>query len=152
GGTVVVTPQVGHYNATNYVIVETTGGVGGTFAGLTVNGSFVGTMKLDYTTIPGDVLLDVSAGFALSSPLPVLSQNQQNVLNGLLASSNLSTPFQNLALLTGPHFANALTQFSGEAGAPLPPGAVPSGGPFLHLSGKPFPAGPSRTGARLPPP
>src|SRR5262249_58482579 len=138
GGTVVVTPQVGHYNATNYVIVETTGGVGGTFAGLTVNGSFVGTMKLDYTTIPGDVLLDVSAGFALSSPLPVLSQNQQNVLNGLLASSNLSTPFQNLALLTGPHFANALTQFSGEAGAAFLQGAFQSGDLFLNLMVNPF--------------
>jgi len=138
GGTVVVTPQIGHYNATNYVIVETTGGVGGTFAGLTVNGSFVGTMKPDYTTIPGDVLLDVSAGFALSSPLPVLSQNQQNVLNGLLASSNLSTPFQNLALLTGPHFANALTQFSGEAGAAFLQGAFQSGDLFLNLMVNPF--------------
>ena len=38
GGTVVVTPQFGHYNATSYTMVDATGPVSGTFSGLTFAG------------------------------------------------------------------------------------------------------------------
>jgi uncharacterized protein with beta-barrel porin domain len=107
-----------------------------------VNGNFTGTMSLDYTTTPGDVLLDVSAGFGLFAAPPGLNINQTNVFNGLnnaiLAGSTLSTPFQNLALLSGPQFANALTQLSGEAGAGFLQGAFQSGDLFLKLMVNPF--------------
>ena len=71
-GTVVVTPQLGHYNATVYQILTTPapGDLIGQFAGLTINGAFSGTMTLDYTTNPGDVDLDISAVMACSARRP----------------------------------------------------------------------------------
>jgi hypothetical protein len=146
GGTVVVTPQAGAYSATNYVIVSTTGGVSGTFnPTVTVNGSFSGTMTLDYTTIPGDVLLDVSAGVAgqplLTAPGP-LSTNQQNVLNGInnfIRAGNILPPgFQNLPNLSGPALLNALTQLSGEGNVGFFQGAFQAGNSFLNLMVNPF--------------
>jgi outer membrane autotransporter protein len=145
GGTVVVTPRAGQYNATDYVIVSTTGGRSGTFAGLTVNGFFTGSMTLDYTTIPGDVLLDVSAGIAGLGPLtapPGLSIKQQNVLNAInnaILSGQTPPPgFLNLFNLSGPQLAAALTQLSGENSAGFFQGAFQAGNSFLGLMVNPF--------------
>ena len=68
-GTVVVTPQLGHYSGAVYQILTTTTGLTGTFAGLTVNGNFVGSLKLDYATNPGDVDLNIS-GASLADDAP----------------------------------------------------------------------------------
>src|SRR5262249_19106381 len=59
-GTVVVTPQLGHYSGAVYQILTTTTGVTGAFAGLTVNGNFSGSMALDYASSPGNVDLNVT--------------------------------------------------------------------------------------------
>ena len=69
-GTVVVTPQFGHYNATVYQILTTPAPVDltGTFAGLTINGNFTGTATLDYATNPGDVDLDISGTTLFITP------------------------------------------------------------------------------------
>ena len=138
GGTVVVTPLVqGHY-ATDYVILTTTGGVTGRFAGVTA-GAFAGSLTLDYTTIPGDVLLDVN-GFAFAS-LAGASRNQQNVFNGIAAGGALATlpvQFQNLSALSSPALLNDLTQLSGEAAADADKGAFQFMTEFLGLMLDPF--------------
>jgi uncharacterized protein with beta-barrel porin domain len=144
GGTVTVTPQAGSYSATEYVIVSTTGGRSGTFTHLVVN-NFTGTMTLDYTTIPGDVLLDVSAGNAIQGPLPSpgnLSVDQQNVLNAINAfikgGNTLPPGIQGLFSLSGSALANALTHLEGENNAGFFQGAFQAGNSFLNLMVNPF--------------
>ena len=115
---VVVTPAVGHYNAQDYTILVP-GSLSGTFdPAVAINGTFSGTMTLDYTTNPGDVDLDVSAGYALFGTSSGASQNQQNVLNGInnaiVDGDTLPPGFANLANLSNPAFLNALTQLDGE--------------------------------------
>ncbi|HLH90192.1 MAG TPA: autotransporter domain-containing protein [Xanthobacteraceae bacterium] len=141
GGIVTVTPQVGHYNATQYVIVATTGGRSGAFSGLSVNGAFTGTMTLDYSN-PNDVLLDVGAGFSLFS-LPLgANQNQQNVLNGInnaiLAGDTLPSGFAGLSNLSNSGLLNALTQLSGQNGTGFFQGAFQAGNSFLGLMVNPY--------------
>ena len=121
-GTVVVTPQLGHYNATVYQILTTPApaDLTGIFAGLTINGNFAGTATLNYPTSgpdAGDVDLDVSGTSLFTMPSGA-NQNQQSVLNGLnnalIAGDLIPTNFQNLANLPAPVLLNALTQLSGE--------------------------------------
>ena len=68
-GAVVVTPHLGHYCGAVYQILTTTTGLNGTFAGLAVNGTFVGSMTLDYASNPGNIDLKVS-GTSLLMTLP----------------------------------------------------------------------------------
>ena len=101
-GTVVVTPQLGHYSGAVYQILTTTTGLTGAFAGLTVNGNFVGSLKLDYASNPGDVDLNISGASLLTTPSGA-NQNQQNVIgginNGILNSpANAPLPAQFLSL------------------------------------------------------
>jgi uncharacterized protein with beta-barrel porin domain len=114
-GTVVVTPQIGHYTANDYVIL-TAAPRNGTFAGLVVNGDFAGSIALDYS-VANEVLLDVS-GSALFATPPGAGQNQQKVLNGInnaiLAGETLPPGFQNLGNLSGPALLNAITQLDGQ--------------------------------------
>jgi outer membrane autotransporter protein len=136
GGTVFVLPQLGHYNATTYTIVNTSGGVSGTFASLAFAApfAFTGTSSLSYDA--NDVFLNLGDGFVLLSA-PGGSQNQQNVLNGIngsiIAGQTLPLQFQNLVNLSGPGLLNALSQFSGEAGAGFLQGANQAGSSFLNL-------------------
>ena len=137
-GTVVVTPQLGHYSGAVYQILTTTTGLTGTFAGLTVNGNFVGSMKLDYATNPGDVDLNISGASLLTTP-PGANQNQQNVIgginNGILnspANAPLPAQFLSLGNLSGPSLLNALTQLDGEAGDRRRTCRVPIDGPVPH--------------------
>jgi uncharacterized protein with beta-barrel porin domain len=140
GGTVVVTPQVGHY-ANDYVIITAAGGRSGTFTGVTVDGAFFGSMMLDYTTTPGDVLLDVN-GYSLFALPPGASQNQQNVFNGInnaiLAGNNLPSQFVNLVNLPASGLLNALAAFAGENSTGFFQGASQAGNSFLSLVLDPF--------------
>ena len=114
-GTVVVTPQLGHY-ATVYQILTPTA-LSGTFAGLIVNGSFVGSIALDYTTNPGKVDLDVTGVSLLPTP-PGANGGQQNVVtainNGIMAGP-LPAQFQVLSGYSNTQLLNALSQLNGEA-------------------------------------
>ena len=119
-GTVVVTPlQLGAHYDTTYQILTTPSPaqLTGHFAGLTVNGGFAGTMRLDYTTNPGDVDLDVDGVAILGAPTGA-TINEQNVANGindyLLSGNTLPPQFANLANLSGPALLNALNQLDGE--------------------------------------
>jgi uncharacterized protein with beta-barrel porin domain len=119
-GTVVVTPlQLGAHYDTIYQILTTPSPaqLSGQFAGLTVNGGFAGTMRLDYTTNPGDVDLDVN-GFAILGTPTGGTINEQNVANGinnyLLSGGTLPPQFADLANLSGPALLNALNQLDGE--------------------------------------
>ncbi|WP_213772313.1 autotransporter outer membrane beta-barrel domain-containing protein [Bradyrhizobium sp. dw_78] len=121
-GTVAVTPLLGRYDGAVYQILTTTAGLGGIFAGLGVNGEFVGNIALDYARDPGDVDLDVSGTSLLAAPAGA-NQNQLHVINGINngilngpANSPLPAQFQSLGNLPGPSLLNALTQLDGEAG------------------------------------
>jgi outer membrane autotransporter protein len=143
GGTVSVTPLLGNYAAHTYIMLTTTGGLGGTkFAGLTVNGAYSGTMTLDYTTNPGDVDLDVSAGSTTLNVPSNATVNEKNVAGGIntaiTGGQNLPPGFQALAGLSGNHLLSALDQLSGEDGAAFTQGAFQIGGSFLNLMVNPF--------------
>ncbi len=142
-GTVVVTPQLGNYSGAVYQILTTTTGVTGTFAGLTVNGNFSGSMTLDYARNPGSVDLDISGVSLLAAP-PGANQNQLNVLgginNGILNNPNVPLPPQFLSLgnLSGPSLLNALTQLDGEAATGAERAAFQLTDQFLTLMLDPF--------------
>jgi uncharacterized protein with beta-barrel porin domain len=133
-----VTPQLGHYN-TGYEILTTTAGLSGTFAGLTVNGDFVGSVKLDYATNPGDVDLDVSGYSFIATPAAV-NVNEHNVLAGInnaifssAANTTLPALFQNLGSVPAPALLGALTQLDGEAQADAERNAFQLMNEFLDL-------------------
>ncbi len=146
GGTVVMLPQLGHYNATTYTIVTTppaTGSVTGTFAGATIAApfTFTGSETLSYQG-GNDVFLNLADGYALLAPTST-NQNQQNVVNGIngfiLGTGNNPPPqFANLPNLSGPALLNALTQLSGENSAGFFQGAFQAGNVFLNLMVNPF--------------
>jgi autotransporter-associated beta strand protein len=143
-GTVVVSPQLGRYSGAVYQILSTTTGLNGTFAGLTVNGNFVGGMSLDYASNPGNVDLNVSGVSLLATPLGA-NQNQQNVINGINngilngpANTPLPTQFLSLGGLSGPSLLNAVTQLDGEANTGAERAAVQLTNQFLALMLDPF--------------
>ncbi len=143
-GTVVVTPQLGHYSGAVYQILTTTTGLNGTFAGLTVSGTFAGSMTLDYASNPGNVDLNVSGASLLTTPSGA-NQNQQNVIgginNGILnspANTSLPPQFLNFGGLSGPSLLNALTQLDGEAGTGAERAALQLTNQFLALMLDPF--------------
>jgi uncharacterized protein with beta-barrel porin domain len=148
GGAIVVTPLLGTYTSGVRTVLTTTGGLGGTtFAGLTINGAFTGTITADYTTNPGDVDLDVGVG----STLPVVvtlalpgnaSQNERNVGTAIntfiIGGGTLPGGFQSLAGLSGTPLLTALDQLTGEAGTGFSHGAFQAGSSFLSLMLDPF--------------
>jgi hypothetical protein len=146
GGTVVVTPELGKYNAV-YQIITTTTGVTGTFASATpiINGAFSGTMRVDYATnSPNDVDLDVVGSSLLPTP-PVANQNQQNVVSGinnaileLPANTMLPSQFENLGNLSGTALLNALNQLYGEVATGAEQSAFQLTIEFLNLMLDPF--------------
>jgi hypothetical protein len=143
-GTVLVTPQLGRYSGATYQILTTTGGLSGAFAGVTVNGDFSGTAKLDYLTNPGDVDLDVTGVSLLATP-PGANTNQQNVTTGINnaifqgpANTPLPPQFQSLGNLAGAPLLNALTALSGEAATGAEQSAFQLTTAFLNLMLDPF--------------
>jgi autotransporter-associated beta strand protein len=143
-GTVVVTPQLGRYSGAVYQILTTTAGLNGTFAGLAVNGTFVGSATLAYASNPGNVNLNVSGASLLTTPSGA-NQNQQNVIsginNGILnspANTSLPAQFLNLGSLSGPSLLGATTQLDGEAGTGAERAAFQLTNQFLALMLDPF--------------
>jgi uncharacterized protein YhjY with autotransporter beta-barrel domain len=139
----VVTPQLGHYNAT-YQILTTTTGVAGAFAGLSVNGTFVGSMTLDYASNPGNVALNISGASLLPTPSGG-NQNQHNVINGInngILNSPVNTllppQFLGLGGLSGSSLLNTLAQLDGEAGTGAERAAFQLTNQFLALMLDPF--------------
>ena len=141
GGTVTVTLQPGLYGAHQYVIMTTTGGVSGTFAGPSVGSPFTGSMRLDYSN-PNDVLLDITPGNFLFATPPGAGHNQINVVNavnnGLLAGNSLPPGFVTMANLSNSGQLNALSQLSGQNAAGFFQGAFQAGSSFLGLLLNPF--------------
>jgi uncharacterized protein with beta-barrel porin domain len=141
GGTVLALPLLGHYGATSYEIITTTGGMSGTFAGVGFASAFTytGTASLSYDGL--DAFLNLTDGFALFTPTG-LNQNQQSVVNGINGSilSGVTPPsqFQNLTSLTGGTLLNALSQLSGENSTGLQTSALQAGNAFLGLLLNPY--------------
>jgi autotransporter-associated beta strand protein len=152
-GTVVVSPQLGHYGGAVYQILTTTTGLNGIFAGLVVNGTFVGSMTLDYASNHGGVDLDVSGVSLLATPAGV-NKNQQSVISGINAgivnspvNTSLPAQFQNLSGLSGPSLLAAVTQLDGEAGTGAERDALQLTNQFLTLMLDPFVSGRGSAGS-----
>ena len=143
GGTVLALPELGHYTATRYTIITSSGPLSGTFAGVGFAGplTYTGTASLSYDA--NDAFLNLTDGFVLFAPNTVgLNQNQQNVVNGIngaiLSGGALPSQFQNLINLSGPAVLNALSQLSGENGTGFQTGALQAGNAFLGLLLNPY--------------
>jgi hypothetical protein len=139
-----MTPQLGHYEGAVYQILTTTTGLSGTFAGLTVNGTFAGSMTLDYASSPASVDLNVTGASLLTTPSGA-NQNQQNVIrginNGILnspANTPLPSQFLGLGGLSGPSLLGAATQLDGEANTGAERAALQLTNQFLALMLDPF--------------
>jgi len=101
-------------------VLQTTTGVTGTFsnAAVSLNGDLRG--KLDYTTNPDDVFLDVVFGTLIPLLPPGAPQNVINVANAIdnaiTSGATLPPNFQNLFNFTPAQLEHALSQLSGEDG------------------------------------
>jgi hypothetical protein len=128
----------GGYGKKSYDILHATGGISGTFSGLSGNvpGGF--STSLSYTST--DVFLTLN-GATLGVGTP-LNGNQQSVANAINtffnAGGTLPTGFGNLFGLTGGNLANALSQLSGEAATGAQQSAFQLGSQFLGLMLDPF--------------
>ncbi|MFZ0606870.1 MAG: autotransporter domain-containing protein [Xanthobacteraceae bacterium] len=150
-GTVVVTPEPGHYNDAIYTILSPTTRNGTFVPTVTVTGTFVdGTPTLDYATNgPNDVDLDVTGFSLVSAPAGTnLNQNQQNALNGInggILDSPANVPllpaFLNLSNLSGSALGNALTELDGQDGTGAQTSAFQLMQDFLNMLSDPTAGG-----------
>ena len=103
-------------------------------------GNVVG--RLDYTTNPNDVYLDVNYNSFIPLLPPGAPQNVVNVANGvdnfLNGGGTLPASFSNLFSLSGTQLQNALTQLDGEAATDAERGAFELMNQFLGLMLDPF--------------
>jgi hypothetical protein len=111
---------------------------------LTVNGTFAGSMTLDYASSPASVDLNVTGASLLTTPSGA-NQNQQNVIrginNGILnspANTPLPSQFLGLGGLSGPSLLAAATQLDGEANTGAERAALQLTNQFLALMLDPF--------------
>jgi uncharacterized protein with beta-barrel porin domain len=144
-GTVVVTPQLGHYTIGTVYQILTANALAGIFAGLTVNGDHTFAASLDYPN-PDDVDLDITAsGYSLLTAPSGLNQNQQNVLNGIdnaiLQGDSIPTGFFDLGNLSGAALGNALTELDGQDATGAETGAFQLMTDFLNLLSDPSSGG-----------
>ncbi len=109
-----------------------------------MNGTFAGSMTLDYASSPASVDLNVTGASLLTTPSGA-NQNQQNVIgginNGILNSpANLPLPSQFLGLggLSGPSLLGAATHLDGEANTGAERAALQLTNQFLALMLDPF--------------
>jgi Autotransporter beta-domain len=109
-----------------------------------VNGTFAGSMTLDYASSPASVDLNVTGASLLTTPSGA-NQNQQNVIrginNGILNSpANTPLPSQCLGLggLSGPSLLGAATQLDGEANTGAERATLQLTNQFLALMLDPF--------------
>jgi uncharacterized protein YhjY with autotransporter beta-barrel domain len=142
GGTVLVTPQqFGHYNATNYNIVNA-GALSGVFAGFTFAAPFAYTGSVHLAYDSNDAFLDLGPGFVVLATPAGANQNQRNVVSGIdnfiTGGGTLSPPFVSLAGLSPSALLNGLTQLDGEAATGGERGAFQLMNQFLGLMLDPF--------------
>jgi uncharacterized protein with beta-barrel porin domain len=136
-GTVQAVIAPGGYTARSYDILHATGGLVGTFSG--VSGNVPGFAEtLSYTAT--DVFLNLTAN--LGGGLGGLSLNQQSVANAINAFFNnggaLPANFLPLFSLTGGNLANAVTLLSGEVATGSQQAAFQMTTSFLGLMLDPF--------------
>lgn len=151
GATVQAVALPGSFSARTYTILSATGGLVGTFSGLTTTGTFTSPLsaKLSYDT--NNVYLVLAAGTIV---LPSgASGNQSSVAVGINnAVLNGGTPpagFDTLLNTSGSQLTNALNQVSGQPAG----GAATSGTQmttsFMTLMLNPFSGGSSSGGGAL---
>ncbi|MEJ0076868.1 MAG: autotransporter domain-containing protein [Alphaproteobacteria bacterium] len=113
-GTLSAVGTGGSYTAgTKYTVLNTTGGVSGTFSSLAISGSFGGTKPhVEYDANNVYLVLDPNA-----LPLTGLTFNQRSAgtaINTSLQAGNQSAPFLALFNLSAAQLPGALDQLSGE--------------------------------------
>jgi len=135
GGSVQTVFAPGSYVTKQYTILHS-GGLTGTFSGVSGNVPAGFTQSLSYTST--DVILNLTGALGTGG----LSGNQQNVANALNSFFNhggtLPPGFVSVFGLTGNNLANALTLLSGEAAAGAQQGAFQLMGQFLGVMLDPF--------------
>jgi uncharacterized protein with beta-barrel porin domain len=139
GGSVLAIFAPGSYVTRQYTILQS-GGLSGTFAGVTTQGAPAGvTASLSYNT--DDVFLDL----ALALPTTGLNVNQANVANAITGFFNgggaLPPGFAGIIGLTGGNLGGALTKLDGEAATDAQKGAFNLMTGFLNLMLDPFAGG-----------
>jgi autotransporter-associated beta strand protein len=137
GGSVQAVFAPGGYVTRSYDILHATGGLVGTFSGVSGNVPAGFTESLSYTST--DVLLNLTGSLGTASGL---NQNQQNVANALNNFFNnggtLPPNFLNVFFLTGGNLGNVLTQLSGEVATGAQQGAFKLMDQFVGLMLDPF--------------
>jgi uncharacterized protein with beta-barrel porin domain len=139
GGTVNAVFAPGSYLARQYTILTSTGGLSGTFAGLTNTNLPSGfTDSLSYGS--ASAFLNLTAALGLGTP--GLNGNQTNVANALNNFFNtggaLPPGFVGIFGLTGGALQNALTQIDGEPATDAEKGAFGMMTQFMTLMLDPF--------------
>lgn len=120
GATVQVVPLMGRFRSQTYTILNASGGLSGTFAGLTAIGSFSpGARNPHLTYDANNVFLVLDPGVII---LPAgTNQNQTNVAAGInrVVESGGTPPvaFDALLNMSGAQLSTSLAQASGEVGA-----------------------------------
>jgi len=144
GASVQTVFAAGSYLTNQYTILHS-GGLAGTFSGVSGNVPAGFTQSLSYTAT--DVILNLTANLAGPSgpsalPSGGFSSNQQNVANSLNTFFNnggaLPPSFVNVFGLTGNNLGNALTLLSGEAATGAQQGAFQLMSQFLGVMLDPF--------------
>ncbi len=134
GATVQVLPLMSSFRAQTYTILNATGGISGTFAGLTAPGSFSLTRNPRLTYDANNVFLVLDPA-TLALPAGA-NRNQTSVAGGInqgVASGG--TPpaaFDALLNMTGAQLNSSLTQASGEIGANMGPASFYAMNQFLN--------------------
>jgi uncharacterized protein with beta-barrel porin domain len=134
-GTVLATFASGSYVAKDYIILQSTGLNGTTFSALDTLGLPAGfATKLDYTTNPNDVTLDLTASLGAATPLPINQRNVANALDNFFNNGGSLPPnFVPIFGLTGSQLSPALTQLDGEDATGAQKGAFQLMSDFLNL-------------------
>src|SRR5262249_34869951 len=127
-GTVGVGAALNSFVMKQYMILHATGGVGGTFDGVSAPGGLVGTITYD----PTHAFLNLDLNFGAKNALNV---NQQNVANTLSNFFNANSGISSLFALLSPA---GLTQVSGELATGAQQATFNAMNLFLSLLTDPF--------------
>ncbi|MCP3470313.1 autotransporter domain-containing protein [Bradyrhizobium sp. CCGUVB1N3] len=137
GGSVQTVFAAGSYVGKSYDILHASGGITGSFTG--VSGNVPAGFSESLSTTTTDVFLNLTATLGQGAGLNGNQQNVAGAINTFFNNGGALPPnFVGVFGLTGGNLSNALTQLSGEAGTGAQQGAFQFMGQFLGLMIDPF--------------
>jgi uncharacterized protein with beta-barrel porin domain len=146
GGTVVLTPQLGTYNAAKIAILTTSGSLTGTFSPTIAFSNSVNVNGAALSYDAHDVFLSTATNLqpvvvTLMQPANA-SSNARNIIGGIndfiLGGNNLPSGFQNLGNLSGNALNHAANQLAGQSQGSFAPNGFTAGDMFLNLVLNPY--------------